>query len=119
MAARDDLHDRLARSPTGVSRANLLTWTGGTQVVIVGYQAAGSLCGRLVHGARRVRILGEGIEVRAGIHTLGGFSAHTGQSELAGWAGHYLSGPAHPRIVLTHGEDKPRQALGDLLESRH
>ena len=94
-------------------------WRPSTQVVIVGYQSAGSLGSHLVHGARRVRIFGEEIEVKAGIHTLGGFSAHAGQTELAAWAGNYLSGPTRPRVVLTHGEDKPREALRDLLESRH
>ena len=68
-------------------------WRPSTQVIIVGYQSAGSLGSQLVHGARRVRIHGEEIEVKAGIHTLGGFSAHAGQTELAGWAGNYLSGP--------------------------
>src|SRR4051794_3724998 len=94
-------------------------WRASTQVVIVGYQAAGTLGGRLVHGARRVRIFGEEIEGKAGIHTLGGFSAHAGQTELAGWAGNYLSGPACPRLVLTHGEDTAREALRAQLQSRH
>ena len=65
--------------------------------------------------ARRVRIFGEEIGVEAGIHTLGGFSAHAGQTELADWAGNYLSGPTRPRVVLTHGEDRPRETLRRLL----
>jgi metallo-beta-lactamase family protein len=35
-----------------------------------------------------VRIFGEKVVVRATVHTLGGFSAYAGQSELIEWAGH-------------------------------
>lgn len=63
-----------------IFRHNL--WRPETQVIFVGYQAAGTLGQLLVEGARRVWIFGETIAVRAGFHTLGGFSAHAGQSEL-------------------------------------
>jgi metallo-beta-lactamase family protein len=85
-------------------------------VVIVGYQAEGTLGRRLVSGAKEVRILGKPVPVAAQIHTLGGFSGHAGQSELIAWLGH--SAPSLPRLVLTHGEDAPRQALKDLAEAR-
>jgi metallo-beta-lactamase family protein len=91
-------------------------WRRNAAVLIVGFQAQGSLGGRLVHGAKEVRIFGEEIEVRASIHTLGGFSAHAGQSELVEWAGHLMG--AKPRVVLTHGEDKPRAALKQKLKER-
>ena len=58
------------------------------------------------------------MRVAARIHTLGGFSAHAGQGELADWAGNYLKGQNQPRLVLTHGEEKPRQELRALLRSR-
>jgi metallo-beta-lactamase family protein len=82
-------------------------------VVFVGYQAAGTLGERLVHGAKEVRIFGESHSVRAEIHTLGGFSGHAGQTELVGWAGHLMA--TKPRIVLTHGEDRQRAALREKL----
>ena len=63
-----------------------------------------------------MRIFGEKIVVRAAIHTLGGFSAHAGQSELVEWAGHLA--PSHPRFVLTHGEPKAREGLRVALQSR-
>jgi metallo-beta-lactamase family protein len=93
-------------------------WRPDVHVVIVGYQSAGSLGRQLVQGARRVTIQGEPVAVAAKIHTLGGFSAHAGQTELAGWAGHFLYGSHRPRVVLTHGEEKPRAALRDLLRSQ-
>ncbi len=91
-------------------------WRHGTQVVIVGYQARGTLGRRLVEGAKRVTIFGEPIIVRSKIHTLGGLSAHAGQSELAQWAGAYAS--QKPRVFLNHGEDQPRAALAGLLQNR-
>ena len=85
-------------------------------VLIVGFQAQGSLGRRLVDGASEVRIFGEKVVVRATVHTLGGFSAHAGQSELVDWASH-LKGSG-PRFVLTHGEPKARDTLRAVLQSR-
>ena len=91
-------------------------WRDDTDVVIVGYQAEGTLGARLVSGAPDVSIFGERIVVKAKVHTLGGFSAHAGQGELADW----LAVPAKdkPRIVLTHGEPKARDAFAELVQQR-
>jgi metallo-beta-lactamase family protein len=91
-------------------------WRRNVAVLIVGYQAEGTLGRRLVQGAREVRIFGEKVVVRASIHTLGGFSAHAGQAELVEWVGHMMAG--HPRVVLTHGEPPARDALKGLLSAR-
>ena len=87
-----------------------------THVVIAGYQGQGTLGRRLVDGAKAVTIFREQIPVRAKIHTLGGFSAHAGQSGLLAWAAPFQS--CKPKIFLTHGEDGPRRALRDQLVSR-
>ncbi len=84
-------------------------WRRGTDVIIVGYQAIGTLGRALVDGAKQVRIFGEDIAVAARIHTLGGFSAHAGQSQLLTWAGQF-SNP-RPRLCLVHGEPEKMQAL--------
>lgn len=84
-------------------------WRPEGLVVIVGYQAAGTLGRLLVEGARRVRIFDEEIVVRAQIHTLGGFSAHAGQTELLAWLAPMTAG--HPQVVLSHGEEHARSAL--------
>jgi metallo-beta-lactamase family protein len=85
-------------------------------VVIVGYQGDGTLGRRLVNGARFVSIFGRDVAVRAKVHTLGGFSAHAGQSGLLNWAAPFKQ--TKPRFYLTHGEDMPRTALRELLKSR-
>ncbi len=82
-------------------------------VVIVGYQGQGTLGRRLVDGAKFVSIFGGDVAVRAKVHTLGGFSAHAGQTRLVQWAAPFEE--SKPRMFLTHGEDGPRKALHDKL----
>jgi metallo-beta-lactamase family protein len=92
-------------------------WRPETDVVIVGFQAEGTLGRQLVEGARYVSIFGEKIAVKARVHTLGGFSAHAGQSELLSWFDQVA--PCQPQVILTHGEAKGRDALGELLLERY
>jgi metallo-beta-lactamase family protein len=91
-------------------------WRPQTTVFIVGYQAEGSLGRMLVDGRKTVSIFGERIAVRAAIHTLGGFSAHAGQSDLLKWF-EAMAG-SQPRVVLTHGETKARATLAQVLRER-
>ena len=93
-------------------KANL--WKPETHVVIVGYQGDGSLGRQLVDGAKVVSIFGEKIAVKAQVHTLGGFSAHAGQTDLLGWFG--AIAPSKPRVVLTHGENEPREMLAQKIQ---
>lgn len=86
-------------------------------VIIVGFQASDTLGRLLVNGAKRITIFGEDIQVRARIHTLGGFSAHAGQTDLLKWFD--VLAPSKPRVVLTHGEDGPRAALAQMITQRH
>ncbi len=84
-------------------------------VLIIGFQAAGTLGRRLVDRAESVRIFGEDIPVRAEIVTLGGFSAHADQSALLGWARGFARPPAVTYLV--HGEEQSARALGMRLEN--
>lgn len=89
-----------------------------TRVVFVGYQGRGTLGRALVEGAESVRIFGRTVSVRAHIHTLGGFSAHSGRTGLIHWGAAALASSASgtkPRLVLTHGEDGPRTRLAEAL----
>jgi metallo-beta-lactamase family protein len=95
-------------------KANL--WKPDTHVLIVGYQGDGSLGRRLVNGEKMVSIHGEKVVVKAQIHTLGGFSAHAGQTDLLTWFS--AIAPSKPRVVLTHGEDEPRQILAQKIQQR-
>jgi metallo-beta-lactamase family protein len=87
-----------------------------TRVLIVGFQGQGSLGRQLVDGRKTVRIHGESVPVRGTVHTLNGFSAHAGQKDLLNWFSSIA--PSRPRVVLTHGEDVPRQTLAGLIEKQ-
>jgi metallo-beta-lactamase family protein len=94
-------------------------WRKGVHILIVGFQAANTIGRRLVEGADAVRIMGTTVVVRAKVHTLNGFSAHGGRSELLDWADAIKpAGNAQPRFILTHGETTPRQALAKSIQDR-
>ena len=71
-------------------------------IVIVGFQAEGTLGRRLVDGEKRVRLFGEEHQVRASIHTIGGLSAHADRDALLGWLGNFATPPG--RTFVVHGE---------------
>ena len=83
-----------------------------TRLVIVGFQAAGTLGRQLVDGAERVRVLGQDLTVKAKVHTIGGFSAHAGQTDMIGWAGAFRN---NPRFYLVHGEPETQEAFKAAL----
>lgn len=87
-----------------------------TAVLIVGYQAEGSRGRQLVDGCKFISIFGEKIAVRASIHTLGGFSAHAGQTDLLLWLGAMTN--SRPRVVLVHGEDRAREPFAEKIRER-
>jgi metallo-beta-lactamase family protein len=91
-------------------------WKPETSVVIVGYQGHATIGRALVEGAKDVRIFGERIAVRASVRSLGGFSAHAGQSDLLNWLSPIA--PCQPRVFLTHGEDRAREPLAACIEQR-
>lgn len=86
-------------------------------ILIVGYQAHGTLGRKLVDGFPEVFVMGERRTVRARIHTLGGMSAHAGQSDLVAWIDGMMAGK--PATILTHGEDPPRTALASVISARY
>lgn len=89
-------------------------WRDNCHLLIVGFQAAGTLGRSLVDGAERIRLWGETIRVAARVHTVGGLSAHADQAGLLKWYGNFRG---RPPVVLVHGEPGPLDALcGRLAE---
>jgi metallo-beta-lactamase family protein len=91
-------------------------WRREAHVMMVGFQAMGTPGRALVDGARTLSLAGEDIAVNATVHTLGGFSAHAGQSQLLAWADGF--GTRRPRLYLVHGEDDKRTALQQQFDAR-
>ena len=90
-------------------------------LLIIGYQARGTLGRRILEGESPVRVLGEEIPVRCRVQALGGFSAHADQNKLLNWVGG--NGESPKQILLNHGEPEAsaslRERLGDLgMEAR-
>ncbi|MBU1395950.1 MAG: MBL fold metallo-hydrolase [Gammaproteobacteria bacterium] len=89
-------------------------WRENAHVMIVGFQARGTLGRALVDGAKNIRLWGEEIEVKAHIHTVGGLSAHADQEGLVQW---YRQIKGRPHVVLVHGEPEAMNQLEQRLVS--
>ncbi|CAN5370391.1 MBL fold metallo-hydrolase [soil metagenome] len=86
-------------------------WRADSSFVVVGFAAVGTLARIIVDGAKTVRLFGEQIPVHAKVYTIGGFSAHAGQTELLAWQ--RPSGAK--RTFLVHGEEPVMRKLAPLL----
>ncbi len=81
-------------------------------VLIVGYQAQGTIGRKLYDGTHEAHIYKEVVPVRAQIKAIGAFSAHADQGKLLAWVKRAMP----KKIALIHGEDKSREALHRKLE---
>lgn len=84
-------------------------------VMIVGYQANGTLGRRLVNGEDEIKIHGNFYKVNAHIHTVGGLSAHADQNDLLRWASGFKN---NPRVCVVHGEPEVKQEFSQLLHKK-
>jgi metallo-beta-lactamase family protein len=91
-------------------------WREHAHLMIVGFQARGTLGRALVEGARHIRLWGETVQVKARVHTIGGLSAHADHQGLLDWYRHF---EGRPRVALVHGEPEAMDALAQRLESQY
>ena len=89
-------------------------WRPQCHLVIVGYQAYGTLGRRLVDGAETIKLWGEDYRVRIRVHTIGGLSAHADQQDLVDWYGAF---EGRPPVYLVHGEPDAQRPLVRRLKS--
>ena len=91
-------------------------WRSEATVLLVGFQAQGTL-GRFLHdGAKAVRIQGEEINVAARIRYLDEYSGHADGPELARWIASRR--PIHRGVFLTHGEEPALKGLAQRIAER-
>lgn len=88
-------------------------WNPLNSLVFVGYQAEGTLGRILLDGAKKVKLLGEEINVALEIYDLEGFSGHADQKMLMKWIRNFKSKPK--KIFLVHGEEEACQSLSNLI----
>jgi metallo-beta-lactamase family protein len=92
-------------------------WRRNAHILIVGFQAEGTLGRMLVDGNKKyIKILGAEVKVEAKIHTLGALSAHADQSQLLDWASHFKV--PKPKLYLVHGEKTAALSLQSCFSRR-
>ena len=87
-------------------------WDSNSTILLVGYQAEGTLGSLLESGIKSVKIQGETIKVKARIRTLDLYSGHADGDDLVDWV--KSRKPIKKCVFLTHGSS---DALHKMYES--
>ena len=85
-------------------------------ILIVGFQAAGTLGRRIVDGVKNVKIFGIPVPVKADVYTIGGLSAHGDQAALLGWLSHFKRAPQ--RTFVVHGEATASESFAAAIHQK-
>ncbi|WP_315707359.1 MULTISPECIES: MBL fold metallo-hydrolase [unclassified Bradyrhizobium] len=91
-------------------------WNSHATVLLVGYQARGTLGRFLQDGVKAVRIQGEEIRVAARIRMLDDYSGHADSAEVARWIA--ARRPIGRGLFLVHGEDAAISGLAARVAER-
>lgn len=91
-------------------------WNSRGTVLLVGYQAHGTLGRFLQDGAKAVRIQGEEIKVAARIRMIDEYSGHADGSEIARWIA--ARRPIKKGVFLVHGEETAIAGLAERIAER-
>ncbi|MBI2806271.1 MAG: MBL fold metallo-hydrolase [Planctomycetes bacterium] len=85
-----------------------------TTVLFVGFQSIGTRGRTLQDRAKKVRIHGQDVPVRAKVETVSGLSSHADRSEILRWLQGFRTPPAETLIV--HGEPLASMSLEGLIK---
>lgn len=88
-------------------------WQEKNLILFVGYQAVNTVGRALVDGAKRVRLFGEEIAVKARIKSLRGTSGHADKEGLKSWLFQFEKKPR--TVFLNHGDEDAIAALSAEL----
>ena len=88
-----------------------------TTVIIIGYQAEGTLGRKLLEGDKEVKIYGKNYSVKANILEIEGLSAHGDQNDLVNWLSALENTPT--KVFLVHGENQPADELQMKIIERY
>jgi len=93
-------------------------------LLLVTYQAPGTLGRRLAEGEKTVEILDQEIEVAARVEKISGYSSHADQRFLMDWIKNFQKGVCSKdkdragclkKVFVVHGEEKSSQTLASLI----
>jgi metallo-beta-lactamase family protein len=85
-------------------------------ILIVGYQAEGTLGRRMVEGAKKIKVFGDIYELNAQVVELDTFSAHADEEDLIDFVA--ALNPKPKVTFLVHGEPEARTALQTALREK-
>lgn len=88
-------------------------WRPESTVVFVGYQGEGTLGRALLDGAKKVKLFGEEIAVRARIVNFKGLSSHADRDHLLAWAQNF--DPKPQQVFVVHGDSKVTEVYAQTL----
>ncbi len=83
-------------------------------IVIVSFQAEGTLGRKLSEGVERIQILDQWYDLNAAVYVLDGFSGHGDRNDLAWWF--EQTGGNIEHAFLVHGEPESMESLSPLLQ---
>jgi len=84
-----------------------------TKILIVGFQAEGSLGKKIVSGEKEIEIEGEIVEIKAKVDTLYSFSLHADQVQILNWI--FPQRLNLKSIFLVHGEEDQKKELKNKI----
>jgi len=84
-------------------------------LLIIGYQAKGTLGRQILDGEKTVNVMGEKVQVRCVVKAIGALSAHGDQNKLLDWIGGGTMTPK--KVYLNHGEPVASEALAKRIIS--
>lgn len=84
--------------------------------LFVGFQAEGTRGRTLVEGAKKLKIHGETVRVKADVEMIHGFSAHADYGELLTWMEGFAKAPE--RVFIVHGEPQASAAFAQRIRGR-
>lgn len=91
-------------------------WRKESTILFVGYQAMGTLGGKIVDGAKNVKIFGEEITVNAEVDYIEAFSGHADKTGLLDFIDTFKVKPK--QIYLVHGDEDAQMALADEIDNK-
>ncbi len=82
-----------------------------SEVLVIGYQAAGTTGRHVLDGERTVRILDKEVRVRARVRAIGAYSAHADKDKLLEWIGEGKPG----RVIVIHSDAPVADAFAQAV----
>ena len=116
-AINEDTTPKIIISASGMCEAGRIRhhlkhnlWKPECTILFVGYQSPGTVGGRLLEGADKVRLFGEEIAVKAEILRIDSFSSHADEPHLREWV---KKVDPSMRIFINHGEDEVTEKFAE------